>query len=66
MKKSAVLFVYFLYKKSAFCLKITANNFGFLDQKTKIGMNPTIELIQFKYEKKNPLILVQSAPVVDF
>ena len=35
MKKSAVLFVYFLYKKSAFCLKITANNFGFLDQKTK-------------------------------
>ena len=52
MKKSAVLFVYFLYKKSAICLKITANNFGFLDQKTKIGMNPTIELIKFTFYEK--------------
>ena len=28
-KKSAVLFVYFLYKKSAFCLKLTADFFVF-------------------------------------
>ena len=36
-KKSAVLFVYFLYKKSAFCLKMPADFFHFLvtDQKTR-------------------------------
>ena len=32
-KKSAVLFVYFLYKKSTFCLKMTAD-FGNFDDKT--------------------------------
>ena len=36
-KKSAVLFVYFLYKKSSFCLKMTADFFAFghFDQKNK-------------------------------
>ena len=36
-KKSAVLFVYFLYKKSTFCLKMTADFlfFGYFDQNTK-------------------------------
>ena len=43
-KKSAVLFVYFLYKKSSFCLKMTADFFvfGHFDQKRKNGMNSTI------------------------
>ena len=39
-KKSIVLFVYFLYKKSAFCLKITADFFIFWN---KNEMNPTKE-----------------------
>jgi hypothetical protein len=34
-KKSAVLFVYFLYKKSAFCLKMTADFFHFFVTLTK-------------------------------
>jgi len=37
-KKSAVLFGFFLYRKSAFCLKMTADFFGFFgqsDQKNK-------------------------------
>ena len=44
-KKSAFLFVYILYEKSAFCLKMTADFFHFLghfDKKTKNGMNPKL------------------------
>jgi hypothetical protein len=43
-KKSAVLFVYFLYIKSAFCLKMTADFFIFWSlkkRKAKNGMNLT-------------------------
>ena len=40
-KKSIVLFVYFLYKKSAFCRKMTG--FFSLFGQTKNGMNPTLE-----------------------
>ena len=40
INKKKLLSFYFLYKKSTFCLKMTA----FCDQKKKNGMNPTINL----------------------
>jgi hypothetical protein len=65
-KRKNQLFVYFLYKKSAFCLKITAIfflYFGHFDQKTKNEMNPTIITLFHKNECLNDQLYFSTANI---
>ena len=61
-EKSTVMFVYFLYKKSTFCMKMTAIFFRFLvkvtkTEKTKNGMNPTMEKLYIRFTVSKTLEL---------